>query len=727
MKIFYRIGQLSILWLAFTAGIQQAQAQAEIMNPVGPYWKTKGNSGTNSGTNFIGTTDNVSWRIRTNNTERAVVDSMGLIGIKIGSPQTYLDINGDYAYRVSNTILNTVFDNNNFNLITNKYSSYRITNSYGDDFRYSGFTGGTNGRIVTLYNASVEKIDLLNESALSLAPNRIITGQGGAVTLGPEGSATMQYNTFDNRWVIIALMDDDPGGNDWHQTGNSGTVDGTNFIGTTDNRPLNFRVFNQKSGRITSAGETFFGYQAGITNTGASNTGIGYQAMFNTTTAVENVAVGYNALRGIAANTAAANSVLGFNAMLQATTAAQNVAIGHYALTQTSIGRLNVGVGAGSMDQNTTGGSNVAVGFWSLRWNNTGSSNVAVGDKSLYLNKAGFNTAVGDSSLYYINAAGAAQNTALGYNAGNGGNTTGLYNTYLGANTNSADGLTKAAAIGYNARVTTSNSVVIGGTGADAVKVGVGMTNPNYLVDVIGDAGRAGSFVNTNAVSGFVGLYGSTNNTANVGQGGLFMGGYNGATGRADMVGVGDRIGLIGYGFYGAISNYGVYGYGYGGTTAYGVYGYASGATTNWAGFFSGDVYGTSYTASDRKLKNDIQPLSNSMALINRLKPTTYHFKTDEYKYMNLPEGLQYGLIADEVKEVLPSAVKKAVNPAVYENGDEKSGKLLFDAVEFNALNYTEMIPILIGGMQEQQKQIEELKKQNDLLLKAINNLKKPE
>ena len=94
---------------------------------------------------------------------------------------------------------------------------------------------------------------------------------------------------------------------------------------------------------------------------------------------------------------------------------------------------------------------------------------------------------------------------------------------------------------------------------------------------------------------------------------------------------------------------------------------------------------------------------------------------------MNLPEGLQYGLIADEVKEVLPSAVKKAVNPAVYENGDEKSGKLLFDAVEFNALNYTEMIPILIGGMQEQQKQIEELKKQNELLQKAVEDLKKQE
>ncbi|MFA6524596.1 MAG: hypothetical protein WC264_03820 [Candidatus Paceibacterota bacterium] len=39
----------------------------------------------------------------------------------------------------------------------------------------------------------------------------------------------------------------------WSLTGNSGTVDGTNFIGTTDEAtavPLNFKVDGQKAGRI---------------------------------------------------------------------------------------------------------------------------------------------------------------------------------------------------------------------------------------------------------------------------------------------------------------------------------------------------------------------------------------------------------------------------------------------------------------------------------------------
>src|SRR5205085_1495613 len=36
----------------------------------------------------------------------------------------------------------------------------------------------------------------------------------------------------------------------WLTTGNAGTVDGTNFIGSTDNIPFAIKVNNQKSGRL---------------------------------------------------------------------------------------------------------------------------------------------------------------------------------------------------------------------------------------------------------------------------------------------------------------------------------------------------------------------------------------------------------------------------------------------------------------------------------------------
>jgi len=36
----------------------------------------------------------------------------------------------------------------------------------------------------------------------------------------------------------------------WHITGNAGTVDGVNFLGTTDDIPFTIKVNGQRSGRI---------------------------------------------------------------------------------------------------------------------------------------------------------------------------------------------------------------------------------------------------------------------------------------------------------------------------------------------------------------------------------------------------------------------------------------------------------------------------------------------
>ena len=93
-----------------------------------------------------------------------------------------------------------------------------------------------------------------------------------------------------------------------------------------------------------------------------------------------------------------------------------------------------------------------------------------------------------------------------------------------------------------------------------------------------------------------------------------------------------------------------------GSQNAYGVYATAtSGASTNWAGYFVGNVYSTgSFIASDKKLKREINPVSNMMERIMKLKPSTYNYKTEEFKEMQLPEGNQIGLIAQELEEVFP-------------------------------------------------------------------------
>ena len=66
-------------------------------------------------------------------------------------------------------------------------------------------------------------------------------------------------------------------------------------------------------------------------------------------------------------------------------------------------------------------------------------------------------------------------------------NTTGGTNTALGYNSGpSTAALTNATALGANAVVSQSNTLVLGGTGANAVSVGIGTATPNSTLQVNG-------------------------------------------------------------------------------------------------------------------------------------------------------------------------------------------------------------------------------------------------
>jgi hypothetical protein len=257
-------------------------------------------------------------------------------------------------------------------------------------------------------------------------------------------------------------------------------------------------------------------------------------------------------------------------------------------------------------------------------------------------------------------------------------------------------------------------------------KVGIGNTTPTNVLDVVGNAGVSGNFSNTSTAAGSAGALGYCNNTPGAGYGIIGYGGWVGTAGQANLPGVGDRYGAFGNGGNG-VNNFGVYGTASGGSLAYGLFATASGGTATYAGYFSGNVFcvGGTYQGSDRKLKTDIEPLTSSMSIIDKLKPSVYNFKTEEYKQLNLPKGKQYGLIADEVEQVLPGVVKKAIQPAEYENHDPKSGKKLNDEFEFSGVNYTELIPILIGAVKEQHVIIVDMQKQIDDLKKCVEKLTK--
>jgi hypothetical protein len=145
-----------------------------------------------------------------------------------------------------------------------------------------------------------------------------------------------------------------------------------------------------------------------------------------------------------------------------------------------------MGVSAGK--NNTSGNSNSFFGQASGFRNTTGNFNSFFGASTGSANTSGCcNTFLGIFAGA-VNSVGSS-NVFLGQASGFS-NTTGTRNTFVGSNTDhltNGDSLDRAVAIGYNAKVNCSHCAVIGGTGADAVKVGIGTDTPKRTLDVRGE------------------------------------------------------------------------------------------------------------------------------------------------------------------------------------------------------------------------------------------------
>ena len=177
-----------------------------------------------------------------------------------------------------------------------------------------------------------------------------------------------------------------------------------------------------------------------------------------------------NAFVGIAAgnltSTGADNTGVGESTMTSLTDGARNTALGAYALQSLSSGNDNVAVGRSALLFGN-GDNNTAVGASALT-SNQGNDNVALGSSALAGSNANYNTAIGTFTLA-SNILG-SHNTALGYNADVG-----------------SPSLTNSTVIGANAMVAASNSLVLGGTGAYAVNVGIGTNTPVEILDIVED------------------------------------------------------------------------------------------------------------------------------------------------------------------------------------------------------------------------------------------------
>ncbi|MEL6639003.1 MAG: tail fiber domain-containing protein [Bacteroidota bacterium] len=242
-----------------------------------------------------------------------------------------------------------------------------------------------------------------------------------------------------------------------------------------------------------------------------------------------------------------------------------------------------------------------------------------------------------------------------------------------------------------------------------------------------------------------------------------------------------------GYGLYNYVydntsssnTKYGIYNYvqdATSGSNKYGIYNYLekSGTGTNYAlwsgvadgtdyaGYFSGNVVVTGTVVdgmSDGRLKEGTKDLVGALGMIAQLKPKSYRFKDN--LGIQLPEGLQYGLIAQELETVMPDLVtdfsvpgqpiyervaqpkaalpeaptdlslsksekdQLALAPTATELVESSQEIVGYEAEQsYKAINYRALIPVLVGAVQEQQSQIEEQQSQIQALQTEVQTLR---
>jgi hypothetical protein len=100
--------------------------------------------------------------------------------------------------------------------------------------------------------------------------------------------------------------------------------------------------------------------------------------------------------------------------------------------------------------------------------------------------------------------------------------------------------------------------------------------------------------------------------------------------------------------------------------------------------------------SSDERLKTDINPIGNALGKVLKMNGVTYEWRVSEFPEMGFDKGLQYGLIAQELEQIVPELV-----------GTDNEG--------WKSIEYSHLVPLLIEALKEQQLQMNErdLKIQN--------------
>ena len=350
-----------------------------------------------------------------------------------------------------------------------------------------------------------------------------------------------------------------------------------------------------------------------------------------------NTFIGVNA--GNFTMTGDSNTAFGASALTSNTSGINNAAAGFVALFSNTTGSNNTASGNGALLSNTIGNSNTATGFAALASNTTGGTNSASGTQALQKNTTGSdNTATGANALL-LNTTGAG-NTASGSNALSS-NTTGIGNTASGM-----------SALRSN---TTGNDNIASGDGALRFN-----TTGDFNV-AIGANALLNSTTGDNNIA--IGLQAGSNLTG--GSNNIYIGNVGVTIPESSTI----RIGQVTQ------------------TRAFiaGIRGITTGSANAISVLVdSAGQLGT--VSSSRRVKDDISDMGDASSKLMKLRPVTFHYKTDKN-----PKGrtLQYGLVAEEVAKVAPGLVARSADGRI------------------ETVYYQFLAPMLLNEVQKQQRTID--------------------
>ncbi|MBK7627529.1 MAG: tail fiber domain-containing protein [Bacteroidales bacterium] len=506
--------------------------------------------------------------------------------------------------------------------------------------------------------------------------------------------------------------------------------------------PDNYFIGHNSGKNITTGKfNAFLGYRSGYKNTsGSSNTFFGDSAGLNNTSGIENLFMGKNAGlgnkdgswnvflgkdAGYASETSVSNVFIGNEAGRMAkhtatSTASYNVSIGTLAGYYNN-GNFNVFVGQEAGYSNEKGKQNVFIGMGAGYYNDTASYNVAIGTDAGYNNMgkagvfignfAGYNNVGANYNVFIGNNAGTSTNSGdknviLGSDAGYD-NTTGRFNTFIGNLSGSSN--------------TTGGWNVYVGNSAGETATG----NYNTVMGNVAGQAVTGDY---NTIYGFQSGYETTSGIGNAffghqsghenisGSYNTYIGpsaGYYNTSGSKNVM-IGFEAGAYEYG-----SNKLVIANGWSSTPSsssllYGDFstsqlrlnasvGINAAPSTFYNLYVSGLVYATGdfWTGSDIRLKQNVKSIDRDGVIdkVKEMDVIKYNYNTESSKGIPSEENKYIGIIAQEIEKSFPELVRT----------DEKG---------FKAVNYNGLTAVLLQAIKDQQKQIDLLKEEVEMLKK---------